>query len=148
MRTTGIWWLLGITSLALLGTSAAWTARAHAFPGASPHRGALSAHGQLHRSMGASLAFTPAPAPPAEPPQTVAPPLAPAPVRRRAAHPVAVLVEDEPPPPAAPLMWDELFPASTATGASSGAQGSSPCFDQLQGIGGLSPCPAATPRAP
>lgn len=50
-------------------------------------------------------------------------------------------VPDVPVPPATPpVTLDNLFPP-VARGAAP-----APCFDQLQGIGGLSPCGAATPR--
>ena len=50
-------------------------------------------------------------------------------------------VEGELPPlPPAPLTMEDLFPPLPQTG------GKAPCFDKLQGIGGLSPCPGSTPR--
>ena len=94
--------------------------------------------------------------PPAEP---EAPP-APAPVTPRAApHPVRAVppkgpehvsaeiiivdpgIEGEsPPPPPAPLTLEDLFPPLPQSA------GKAPCFDKLQGVGGMSPCPGSTPR--
>ena len=95
MRTTGIWLLLGVTSIALLGTSAAWSQHEHRSPGAPRHRGAVSSRLDLRRSMGALLAFTPAPAAPVEAPLAASPRVA----HPHVAPPVVVLVEDELPPP-------------------------------------------------
>jgi hypothetical protein len=60
---------------------------------------------------------------------------------------VAILVEDEapPPPPREPLLWDDIFPGAGPSAKSSG-KASPGCFDQLQGVRGLSPCPDTTPR--
>jgi hypothetical protein len=42
------------------------------------------------------------------------------------------------PPPA--LSMEDLFPPLARTGSAA------PCFDQLQGVRGVSPCPGTTPR--
>jgi hypothetical protein len=44
-----------------------------------------------------------------------------------------------------PLTWDELFPdvSARATPSPNGAA-TTPCFDQLQGMHSMTPCPAAT----
>ena len=50
-------------------------------------------------------------------------------------------LEGEPPPlPPPQLTMEDLFPPLPQTG------GKAPCFDKLQGIGGMSPCPGSTPR--
>ena len=48
---------------------------------------------------------------------------------------------DAPAMPPPPLSLEDLFPPLPRTGAAA------PCFDKLQGIGGISPCPGATPRS-
>jgi hypothetical protein len=56
----------------------------------------------------------------------------------------AILIElpDTPDPPVgSPSTLDDLFPPLPR-----GKGSSAPCFDRLQGIGGLSPCPDSTPR--
>ena len=143
MRTT--WWLLGVSSIALLATSAVWSSGAHGSPRASSRRDPVSAHASLRHSTPEPLAVTPAPATTVEPPAVAPRPVTTRAARPRATPPVAILVEDEPPPPSTPLLWDELFPRSTKQSPGD-PQVMTPCFDQLQGVEGLSPCPAATPR--
>jgi len=48
-------------------------------------------------------------------------------------------------PVSEPLTWDELFPdvSARATPSPNGAA-TTPCFDQLQGMHSMTPCPAAT----
>ncbi|HEY8091474.1 MAG TPA: hypothetical protein VIF09_26600 [Polyangiaceae bacterium] len=81
-------------------------------------------------------------APPPAPPRPVK--IAPRKAPPRASAELIIIepVEgDEPPPlPPAPLTMDDLFPPLPQTG------GKAPCFDKLQGIGGMSPCPGSTPR--
>ncbi|HEX8796595.1 MAG TPA: hypothetical protein VF765_36845 [Polyangiaceae bacterium] len=85
---------------------------------------------------------TPAVAPVAETPRPV--PAPPPPRVHRAPPPpassgVTAVVEDP------PTMWeDTLFPALPAS--SRAGRSTAPCFDQLQGIGGVSPCPEVTQR--
>jgi hypothetical protein len=83
----------------------------------------------------------PAPAPPAHVrPARPAPSVQPAP-----SSSVMTVLEDPPAPEPLPMMWEDLFPAHAAPAGS--AASAAPCFDQLQGIGGVSPCPASTQRA-
>jgi hypothetical protein len=111
MRTT--WWILGVSSIALLATSAVWTSGAHGSLRSSSHRDPVSAHAALRHSTPEPLAITPAPAPTVEPPSAVTPrPVTPRAARSRITPPVAILVEDESPPPSTPLSWDDLFPRS------------------------------------
>jgi len=85
-----------------------------------------------------------------EPPPVL--PAAPRAAVRRAPQPAAevetvtIEVPDLPePPPHEPLSFDDLYPRpAPVTGDTSGHL--APCFDQLQGIKGLSPCPDSTPR--
>jgi hypothetical protein len=49
------------------------------------------------------------------------------------------------PPPQVPLMLEDLYPVVAHAGGAPGAP-LRPCFDQLQGVKGLSPCPDSTPR--
>jgi hypothetical protein len=58
---------------------------------------------------------------------------------------VTTVLSDPPAPEPLPMMWEDLFPAQPASSRS----GVSPaqCFDQLQGIGGISPCSETTARA-
>jgi hypothetical protein len=75
-------------------------------------------------------------------------------VRARARPPetepaVTLVVPDLPEPPArSPLLWDDLFPPPPPPPSGTLAPAAAPCFDKLQGIEGLSPCPLVTPRAP
>ena len=56
-------------------------------------------------------------------------------------------VPDLPEPPrGSPLLWDDLFPAPPPRKDGAPPPATAPCFDHFQGIEGLSPCPAATPR--
>jgi len=60
---------------------------------------------------------------------------------------VTIDVPDLPEPPrGAPLMWDDLFPAPPPRKSGAPPAATAPCFDHFQGIEGLSPCPAVTPR--
>jgi len=75
---------------------------------------------------------------------------APRPVIRRPARPapsstVTAVLTDPPAPEPLPMMWEDLFPPQPGSSRSSAS--SMPCFDQLQGVGGVSPCPAVTQRA-
>jgi len=59
--------------------------------------------------------------------------------------PAVVAVSEAPRPEPLPMMWEDLFPPQPGSSRSSAS--SMPCFDQLQGVGGVSPCPAVTQRA-
>src|SRR5271166_2872442 len=57
---------------------------------------------------------------------------------------VTAVLADPPASEPLPMMWEDLFPAQPASSQSSAS--APPCFDQLQGIGGISPCPSVTSR--
>jgi hypothetical protein len=83
-------------------------------------------------------------------PEALRPAPSPAPVIRRPARPapsstVTAVLTDPPPPDPLPMMWEDLFPAQPA--ASRSGSSSMQCFDQLQGVGGVSPCSETTARA-
>lgn len=77
-------------------------------------------------------------------------PAPPPPPRWRKAPPaiVTAVVSDPPAmsaqPEPLPMTWEDLFPAQPVASGSSAA--AAPCFDQLQGVGGISPCPEVTTR--
>jgi hypothetical protein len=103
---------------------------------------------ELHAQAATPLVVAPEPAPEAVPP-VPAPRLARAPRPPASSDPDKVTIElpDLPePPPQVPLMLDDLYPV--VAHAAPGAPGAAlrPCFDQLQGVKGLSPCPDSTPR--
>jgi hypothetical protein len=58
---------------------------------------------------------------------------------------VTTVLEDPPAPEPLPMMWEDLFPAQPAPAGSSASPAA--CFDQLQGIGGISPCSQTTTHA-
>lgn len=64
--------------------------------------------------------------------------------RAQAAAPAGVtaVLTDPPAPEPLPMTWEDLFPPQPAASGPSGWK--PPCFDQLQGIAGISPCPGVT----
>ncbi len=67
--------------------------------------------------------------------------------RAQAAAPVGVtaVLEDPRAHESLPMTWEDLFPPQPAASGPTGWK--PPCFDQLQGVGGISPCPGVTERA-
>ena len=120
-----------------------WTAhgpRLGAIANAAPRHRVPAQHGQAVSSL---LQSAP------EPPSPVAPTRVWR-VKRTHAPATAVLSFDVPdlpePGPHAPLLWDDMFPAPPRSANGTNGPSARPCFDRLQGIEGLSPCPAVTPR--
>jgi len=138
------WWLMGAFVVTLAGASIpTWTTARpplEATASAATRHRLLTQRGEAMDPLHAS-----APEPPS--PQT-APPLS------RRPHPpepeierVTIDVPDLPEPPrGSPLVWDDLFPAPPPRKNGAPPPATAPCFDHFQGIEGLSPCPAVTPR--
>jgi hypothetical protein len=140
------WWLMGAFVVTLAGASIpTWTKVGPPLEGtasaATRHR-PRAQRGEATDPLLASAPEPPSPLP--------SPPLA----RRPHAHEpepeeerVTIDVPDLPEPVrGGPLSWDDLFPAPPPRKNGAPAPATAPCFDQLQGIEGLSPCPAVTPR--
>ena len=139
MTTLDRKWIAGITMIGIVGLSAAALPRG-AEASIVSKRAALPPH-SLARE-----AAPPRPRARAAPPAT---PAKAAPTRRRhpvkAAHaPVPVVLEMPEPEPQA-MTWDDLFPNVDRRAHLSRDQATrTPCYDQIQGVGGLSPCPEVT----
>jgi hypothetical protein len=84
--------------------------------------------------------------PVAEAPRPAPPPRVRRPARPAPSSTVTTVLTDPSAPEPLPMMWEDLFPAQPAAAGSSAAS-TMPCFDQLQGIAGVSPCSGATMRA-
>jgi hypothetical protein len=138
-------WLIATFAVTLLGaTVSTWTPSG---PRLEPTASAATRHGMpAHRLEAADVPQVSASPPPA--PVEPAPP--PARARRRPREtepPVILVVPDLPEPPARPpLLWEDLFPPPPRPADGTLAPAAAPCFDKLQGIEGLSPCPSVTPR--
>lgn len=141
------WWLVGAFLVTLAGASiATWTAdgpRLATASAASRHR-VPAQRGEAIEALRGSAPEPPAPVEPPPPPLRRA--------RRQPGH-ISIEVRDLPevpdlpePGPQYPLLWDDLFPAPPRPATGTAPPARTPCFDHLQGIEGLSPCPAATPR--
>ncbi|HTQ45058.1 MAG TPA: hypothetical protein VMI75_19995 [Polyangiaceae bacterium] len=136
-------WVLGASVVILAAGVAA---------AASPRRAPdLAAARDARHAVASSrpAAKMPVIVPVAETPRPAPPPL---PVVRRPARPapsstVTAVLEDPPAPEPLPMpmTWEDLFPAQPASSRSGSS--SMPCFDQLQGVGGVSPCSETTTRA-
>jgi hypothetical protein len=138
------WWLAGAFAVTLAGASiSTWTT---AGPGLVATARAATRHRApaLRAETADPIRVSALPPPPAV---TAAPP----PRRARATEPepevVSIDVPDLPePPPHSPLLWGDLFPPPPPQANGTPSPAMAPCFDRLQGIEGLSPCPAVTPR--
>jgi len=139
------WWVIAAFAATLAGASAStWTTRGPRLETITAS--AATRHGTpSRRSPAADTLLLSAP----DPPPPTRPTARPSPASPPPAKPDGDIlwVPDLPEPPAhEPLTWDELFPAKAREPGAAPDAPSKPCFDQLQGIRGLSPCPAVTPR--
>lgn len=112
---------------------------------AAPRHRVVELHAQAATPL--VVAPEPPPEPVPVPPPVHAPARAPAHVPASPApDTVTIELPDLPePPPQVPLMLEDLYPVVAHAGGAPGAP-LRPCFDQLQGVKGLSPCPDSTPR--
>jgi hypothetical protein len=138
------WWLVGAFTVTLAGASiSTWTTAGPRLEGTA--RAATRHRIPAQRDETADtlrLSAVP-PLPPAPAPAPAVRARAP---RREPGH-ISIEVLDLPEPPQeSPLLWDDLFPAPARQGNGASSPATAPCFDRLQGIEGLSPCPAVTPR--
>jgi hypothetical protein len=149
MRASERWWVVGAFSVTLLGALVpAWREGAPRLETgearAATRRSVVMTHGLTMEAPLVPAPDTPAPAPPLRP--------RPSPSSRTPAAPVdsvSLFVPDRPePPPHQPLLWDDLFPAPPPPPPGTLAPAARPCFDQLQGIKGISPCSSMSPGAP
>jgi hypothetical protein len=138
------WWLMGAFVVTLAGASiSTWTTAGPRLEGtasaATPRHRVPAQRDETVDPLRVS-----APDPPPAAPVTPPPPRA---RSTRARSGVSIEVRDLPGPPAdPPLLWDDMFPGPPRPANGGASPAMAPCFDRLQGIGGLSPCPAVTPR--
>ncbi len=136
---------------AVLATTlvATWSGGSPRFEGsdacAAPRSESRSLHAEAPAEIPQAEPEAPPPAPP--PAAQAAPRSVRAAPRKAPAHvPAEVIIvdpgadEELPPLPPPALQLEDLFPPLPQTGSRA------PCFDKLQGVGGMSPCPGSTPR--
>lgn len=136
-----------LVSCTLLGAGitagAARAASAEELPSLQTHHGARVAR-DVALTSGESPAVSFAQAEAAEPVAS-ARSAAPRPAPR--ADTPDVLVDDPAPfAESSPPLWDDLFPGVGGAASATAGAGRTRCYDQLQGVGGISPCPADTQR--